>query len=313
MRDERPAEQAERIRNQGCAPVQTSGSTEKPIAADRSKISEQESEPTGATDLHRDPLSIINDKPRCPSQIDPSLDLMAFVKSDLLPVEYEAFCTLRRTLDFRLSCAFLDTLSEVERKAFSAETVSAVSYKWDDTIIEAAGRYGPILLVSDRVLQTIHRWRTGTRESGPDLSKLEKFFAAILEEAKVRWGEAKSPITLQHARFKPDAVADLTKLQGELRKSTLRTAEEVIELSRRLITVQEYPALSQNRTALFVFFRFNPQITLEFGTVGDRTRGEKRTSPTDLFYHLVAFETNRTFESVRQEISRINSEDQRGQ
>lgn len=281
------------------------------MAANRSKTSEQKTEPTVATDQHREPL-LIDDKPRCPSKIVPSLDVMAFVKSDLFPAEYEAFCTLNRTLDHKLTCAFLETLSEVEKKTISAETLTSLTSKWDEAIIEAAGRYGTILLASHRVLETIHRWRTATSASGQELSKLQRFFAAILEEAKVRSGETSGPITLGHARFKPDAVAELTKLQAELRRSALCSVDGVIELSHNLITDQEYPLLRQNRTALFVFFQFNPQITLEFATAGDHIRGKKRTSPTDLFYHLVAFETNRTFESVRQEISRIKAEDERG-
>ena len=119
----------------------------------------------------------------------------------------------------------------------------------------------------------------------------------------------KRPYNRTVRAFQTQAVEDLRKLQDELQKSGLHNAAHVIELSKRLITADEYPALAQNRSAFFLFLEFNPQIALGFGGGRDQRLmtpdGDpvQRVSATDFFYHLVAYSTNRTFESVRQAIS----------
>lgn len=249
---------------------------------------------------------------RCPARIDPTLDFMMFAKSQPLPEGIEELCSLRRTLDFRLQSDFLATLTDAERKNLNAGGLTSASLnKWDEIIIEAAGRYGTLIMLSDQIQRTVHRWRTSSGDAGSVL--LRRFLTAILEETEVRWGLRKDPITDQYARFKPHVVKDLRKLQDELQKSGLHNADHVIELSKRLITGDEYPALAQNRSAFFIFLKFNPQIALGFG--GGREQrlmtpdGDpvERVSAPDFYYHLVAYSTNRTFESVRQAISRASA------
>lgn len=254
----------------------------------------------------------------CEARIDPSLDLMRFYNRQELPAEITDFCTLRRTLDYRLQNLFVGALSDADAKIFSAEGIRspAICSKWDDAIIDAAGRYGTLILLSDLVLRRVHAWRTGLGDSGRDSSKLKRFLDAILEEHQVRWGDKQDPITEAHARMKPYAVSELEKLQAELQRSASETPEQVISLMSRLMTPEEYPGLNANRAALFIFFEHNPIAALGFGgPKGVLFTKDKRPidklNATTLFYKFVAFSTNRTQESVRQAISTLSAEIER--
>jgi hypothetical protein len=250
----------------------------------------------------------------CRPQVDPSLDLMRFFKSEQLPPDLENFCTLRRTLDARLAGSFRTTLTDTEARIYAAKGLESplIRRKWDESIINAAARYGTLILLSDLVLRRVHAWRTGIDASGPQLRILGRFLTVILEEAAVRSGQKQDPITEECARYKPLAVAELRKLQGELRRSALQKPQDVARLVEKLLSAEQYPGLCANRTALLVFLEQNPWVALGFGAAPEPlfTDGGdpvEQVSATDFFYRFVAHSTNRDPEAVRQLISKLSA------
>jgi len=280
-----------------------------PIATSRAARNEPKPERVAEPE---DGIASVDQPERCPARLDLELDVTVFFKSRL-PDRLLELCSLRQTLDLRLTNSFQARLTEPEMKAFYADGFksSAIREKWEQAIIDLAGRYGTLILVSDNVLRTVHLWRTEVGDSGPSLPMLRRFFSTILEEAEVRWGEKKSPITEDYAVCKPVAVGELKKLQSELQRTGLRTSAEVIELLRRLVTIHECPWLYQNRAELFFFLESVPHTALGFGgnqpLLNPNGDPVESVSATNFFYHLVAHSTNRTFESVRQDISRASA------
>jgi hypothetical protein len=221
-----------------------------------------------------------------------------------LPQSCQEIAVLRAAMNSSLLCDFAENwLSVTERLlllAYNSEgfVPRSLREKWDKYLLkQAAPQYGARIFISEHVMARVWAWASG-EERGT--RKLREMFNQAHKSARVGLKCAKGSITPQARRARDSFIPEISELQRRLRAEWPDSAAEVRQfVAREIETSPPFFYLKRNAPQL-VGFLGDDHIALAF-------RGEPdhiRVTPTQFFTKWLAASTNRSEESVRQDLTR---------
>lgn len=211
---------------------------------------------------------------------------------------------LGRRFDRMLSRAFEQLWKDNGHEDAGRETTLNA---WDENVFESIQEYGPLVLLSHRVVRRIFEWQRD--ESG--IEKLGRLGPALAKAAQIRHRLAHGRITSRHARFKEFIIPELTLLRTKLVAAWPKDARAIIEFVSDELYRPECRCvhLARNHDPLIDFLTKHQHVAVQFrGTFkrgGKRTMGSSDDVGPARFVHLwIAHSENKTEGSVKVELSR---------